>query len=97
MDIVSYMGFSAGQSVRLKPTITTRPSYFNDRGEMDYLFMKRPSFMIEYMYQTERGKDNITIYVKMKCLKRSGESWSILPEDLEPSILNNREVAYERL
>jgi hypothetical protein len=97
MDIVSYMGFSAGQQVRLKPTITTRPSYFNDRGEMDYLFIERPSFKIEYIYQTERGVGNITTFVKMKCVKRSSESWSILPEDIEPSILDNREVFYEKL
>lgn len=90
------IGFYVGQLVRLKPTITTRPTYFNDSGHMDYLFRDRPDFKVDSIYDAERPSGSMT-WIVMRCLEMSGEIWKIRPEDIEPSILDNREVLYEKL
>lgn len=89
-------GFYVGQSVRLKSSVTTRPSYFNDGGRMDYLFRDRPDFKVDSIYDAERPSGPMT-WIVMRCLEMSGETWKLQPQDLEPSILDNREVLYEKL
>lgn len=77
-------GYKLGQMVRLRPSITRRPDYFNQGGHMDWM-LTGAAFQI-HDFDTE-GR---TPYVVMK---KGHDYWHVLVDDIVPLVIDNRRIA----
>ena len=79
-----------GKPHRLKGHIKTRPRYFNDKGQMDYLITGRTVFNPIEVVKMSIG----WVVIVRDERGRFVENWSIKIEDIEPLEIDNRRVEY---
>lgn len=77
-------GYSIGQMVRLRPSITKRPDYFNQSGHMDWM-LNGAAFQID-SFDTEGRRRYIVV-------QDAKNYWHVLIEDIVPLMIDNRRIA----
>lgn len=85
-------GYRVGQRVRLKPSVRTRPSYFNCEGNMDY-FLSGEVFVIEAFNLHPRDDKRDYVLVQDKNNSAVQYQWCIRIDDIMSAAFDNREVA----
>ena len=77
-----------GKRFRMKPSITSRPEYFNDEGKMDK-YLDGRTFEVYDVRNTRFG-----MAFEIKDVSDGYQMWFVKIDDTIPQALDNREVRH---